>query len=190
MAHLIGAAFSCDMTRVVSLSLGDVPSDDFGWGEYLSGDAHIDFAHRIFIDETAAEAMTDYTRYHAQQIAKLVSILEAIPDVDGGSVMDNTLIVWGNEMGDGWHGYDKYCPVTIGGSWAFRTGRVLHWPDTSRDISIFTGRGESQTCGMPHQHLLNSVANAMGVTAQVGDYEVTNSAGQRISLAGELDRMV
>ena len=30
MAHLIGAAFSCDITRVVSLSLGEMPTSSFG----------------------------------------------------------------------------------------------------------------------------------------------------------------
>ncbi len=42
--------------------------------------------------------------------------------------MDNTLIVWGSELGDGWHGYRNYCPVIIGGSWAFNTGRYMYWP--------------------------------------------------------------
>ena len=191
MAALIAAAFSCDMTRVVSLSLGDLPSDEFGWGGYLSGDAHNDFAHQIFNDPTAAEAMTDYTRMHAQQLAYLVDLLSSIPDTDGGSIMDNTLIVWGGELGDGWHGYDKYCCLTVGGSWHFRPGRYLHWPDTTTDISIFAGAGESPTAGMPHQHLLVSAAQAMGLDVDaVGDTDVTNREGTRIGLTGPLEGMV
>ncbi len=190
MAHLIAAAFACDMTRVVSLSLGDVPSDDFGWGDYLSGDAHTDFAHRIFEDSRAAQAMTSYTEFHAKQVAFLVSLLESIPDSGGGSLMDNTLIVWGGELGDGWHGYDKYCCVTLGGSWYFRPGRYLHWPETTTDVSIFTGNGESITSGMPHQHLLTSVGNAMGLSVDhVGDKEVANKQGRRTSLTGPLAGM-
>lgn len=191
MAELVAAAFSCDMTRVVSLSLGDLPSEEFGWGDYLSGDAHFDFAHAIHADPIAAEAMTDYTRMHAEQLADLVSLLESIPDTDGGSLMDNTLIVWGNEMGDGWHGYDRYCCLTVGGSWYFRPGRYLHYPDDT-DITIYSGAGgEMPSAGMPHQHLLVSAANAMGVACDhVGDTEVTNSAGTRIALTGALEEMV
>ena len=191
MTELIAAAFSCDMTRVVSLSLGDLPSEDFGWGDYLSGDAHNDFAHRIFADQSAADAMTDYTRMHAEQLAYLIGVLESIPDAGGGSLMDSTLIVWASEMGDGWHGYDRHCCLTVGGSWHFRPGRYLHYPDDT-DVAIYSGRlgGEQSTCGKPHQHLLISVANAMGVDIDsVGDTEVTNRAGTRVSLTGALEGM-
>ena len=52
---------------------------------------------------------------------------EAVPDAGGGSIMDNTLVVWSSELGDGWHGYCHHCTVLIGGDWAFRTGRYLYW---------------------------------------------------------------
>ena len=106
--------------------------------------------------------------------------------------MDNTLIVWGSEMGDGWHDYDRYCCLTVGGSWYFRPGRYLHYPDTT-DISIYSGStGREQTSsGMPYQHRLVSATNAMGlVTDSIGDTEITNTAGTRISLTGELEGMV
>ena len=114
MADLVAAAFSCDLTRVATLSLGDLPSDDFGWGWYLSGDAHNDFAHRIFQDDESAQAMSDYTAAHAAQLAYLIGLLESIPDPEGGSLMDHTLIAWGSELGDGWHGYDRWCALTAG----------------------------------------------------------------------------
>ncbi|MEO0604725.1 MAG: DUF1552 domain-containing protein, partial [Myxococcota bacterium] len=111
--ELVAAAFTCDLVRVVTLSLGDLPSEDFGWGQYLSGDAHNDFAHRIYEDPLAAEAMSDYTAHHAAQMGRLVSTLEGIPE-DGGSLMDNTLIVWGSELGDGWHSFERYCVSLLG----------------------------------------------------------------------------
>jgi hypothetical protein len=189
MADVIATSFACDMTRVASLSLGDLPSEDFGWGGYLSGDAHFDFAHRIFEDEQAALAMTDYTRQHAVQLAYLVGLLASIPDSDGGSLMDNTLIVWASELGDGWHGYDRHCCLTVGGSWYFRPGRYLHYPEDT-PISIASGRGPKARAGKPHQHLLVSVARAMGLdTDHVGDREVVNKKGERISLLGELEGM-
>ena len=135
--------------------------------------------------------MTDYTRMHAEQLAYLIGVLESIPDEGGGSLMDSTLIVWASEMGDGWHGYDRHCCLTVGGSWHFRPGRYLHYPDDT-DVEIYSGRlgGEQSTCGMPHQHLLISAANAMGVEVDsIGDSEVTNRAGNRVSLTGALAGM-
>lgn len=192
MSELVAAAFSCDLTRVAALSLGDLPSEDFGWGDYMSGDAHNDLAHRIYIDEDAAQGMTDYQRKHAQQIAGLISLLESIPDVDGRSLMDNTLIVWSCEMADGWHGYEKHFAATFGGDWYFTPGRYLHWPyETSSDFQLAVPTGYSSGAGMPHQHLLVSVARAMGMDVDtVGTAELTNKAGSRYSLAGELVEMV
>ena len=137
LVELIGAAFACDLTRVVSLSLGDLPSRDIGWGDYLSGDVHNDFAHRIYEDEDAAQAMADYQRHHSAQLARLVAALEQIPEGDG-SVMDHTLIVVGSELADGWHSYHKYHMATLGGGWAFGGGQYRHFPWDSTDIEVFS----------------------------------------------------
>lgn len=187
MAETIVAAFSCDFTRVATLSMGDIPSEDFGWGQYLSGDAHNDFAHRIHVDPRSAEAMTDYTAHHAGQLAELIALLEAIPDADGGSLMDHTLIVWGSEMGDGWHGFHHWCALTAGGQWAWDTGRYLHFPDeTTSPFSLAVPEGGfSRGAGLPHQHLLVSVANAMGLDVDsVGLAEQRTKSGERVALTG------
>ena len=186
MGELIASGFACDVTRVATISLGDLPSQDFGWGEYLSGDAHNDFAHRIYLDEQAALAMADYTRTHSEQVAWLVDLLASTPDCDGNSVMDNTLIVWGGELGDGWHGYERYCALTIGGSWAWGGGRYLKYPFGSSPIDVVVPTGYAKA-GLPHQHLLVSVANAMGLDQDyVGIAEAETREGVRVDLRGGL----
>ncbi|HCH62007.1 MAG TPA: hypothetical protein DFR83_04325 [Deltaproteobacteria bacterium] len=187
MAELSAAALSCDHTRVISLSLGDLASDDFGWGWYLSGDAHNDFAHRIAEDRQAADAMTDYTRKHAEQLAYLVDLLEAVPDPDGGSLMDHTLIVWGGELGNGWHAYDQYCALTVGGGWHFDAGQYRHWPTQGTPVEMLSASGGTVMSGLPHQHLLVDVVNAMGVeTDHVGVHTLESKSGDRISVRGGL----
>ncbi len=185
-AELVGAAFACDLVRVVTVSLGDLPSRDFGWGHYLSGDAHNDFAHRIYEDPLAAEAMSDYSAHHAAQVARLVSVLEAIPE-DGGSLMDNTLIVWGSELADGWHTFEKYCVSLLGGSWAWETGRYHHWPWDTTPVPMVAYSGPTRGAGRPHQQLLTEVARAMGVEVDhVGLDQVTTPDGHRVDLTGGL----
>lgn len=187
MAELTVAALGCDHTRVVSLSLGDLPSEEFGWGGYLSGDAHFDFAHRIADDPAAAEAMTDYTRRHAEQLAFLIDLLESTPDPDGGSLMDRTLIVWGGELGNGWHAYDDYCALTVGGGWHFTEGRYLHWPAETTPVEMLRATGGTRMSGLPHQHLLVDVVNAMGVEVDhVGVHTLDSRHGDRISVRGGL----
>lgn len=190
MSELIAAAFACDITRVATFSLGDLPTADFGHAD-VTDDVHKGFAHNTYIDGTSFDAMTDYLTAHAVQVARLVDLLSAIPDFDGRSVMDNTLIVWGSELADGWHGYRHYCPVIIGGDWHFRTGRYLHWPHrTPIEMLVpasVSADGYTQTCGKPNQHLLVSIAQAMGLQIdQVGLDHVVAQGGQRVSLTGPL----
>ena len=187
---IMAAAFGCDITRVVSLSLGEMPTAEFG-ADHISDKVHKGIAHYIYEDRAKYAAMTDYARYHARQVARLVSTLEAIPDAGGGSVMDNTLIVWGSELGDGWHGYRHYCPVLIGGSWAFSTGRYLHWPhDTPAEMRVpsqILAGGTTRVSGMPHQKLLVSVARAMGLDLDhVGLTHVRGQRGDFIDVSGPL----
>lgn len=187
MCELVAAAFACDLTRVATLSLGDLPSRDFGWGDYLSGDAHNDFAHRLYVDPLASQAMGDYVAHHARQFARLVELLASIEEPDGSTLLDNTLVVWGNELGDGWHGYMRYGMVTAGGGWAWETGRVLHEPYGVTPIAMVTPDGAEPVCGTPHQHALVSIARAMGLSVDhIGLTDVRNKAGQYIDLTGGL----
>jgi hypothetical protein len=188
---LIAASFACDITRVATLSLGEMPTGDFGW-DHLTDNVHKGLAHEIYNDPDKHQAMTDFLSHHAAQVARLVSVLESTPDVDGRSVMDNTLIVWGSELGNGWHGYQNYCPTIIGGSWHFRTGRYLYTPhETPIRIlvpeTIATG-GYTSFSGRPHQHLLVSVAQAMGLDVNhIGLEEVQGQGGERVLCQGPLD---
>jgi hypothetical protein len=185
---LVSASFSCDLTRVATLSLGDIPSADFGWGDYLSGDTHNDFAHHVYDDPQANMAMSDYHRFHSEQMAYLISTLENIPDGQGQSLMDNTLIVWGGEMADGWHGYEKYFMMLAGGSWAFQPGRYLHYPWGSTPIDLMLPFGSFTQSGLPHHHVLVSVAQAMGLDVnQVGLHQLESRTGARVNLQGPLE---
>jgi hypothetical protein len=192
-ADLIAAAFSCDITRVVSLSLGEMPTADFG-ADHITDDVHKGLAHEIYNDPAKYVAMADYLTHHSGQVARLVALLEATPDVDGRSVMDNTLIVWGSELGNGWHGYQTYCPTIIGGDWHFRTGRYLHLPhETPIEMmvptQIETG-GYTQMSGRPHQHLLVSVAQAMGVDVDhFGIHLAMGQRGDHVDCSGPLEEL-
>ncbi len=190
LSDLIAGVLSCDVTRVVTLSLGDLQTEEFGWDGYTD-DVHVGIAHQMYANPECEEALTDYVTVHARQIARLVSVLESTPDVDGRSVMDNTLIVWGSELGDGWHGYRHYCPVLIGGDWHFETGRYHFAPhETPIDLlvpEIVSSTGYIGVSGTPHQHLLVSIAQAMGLDIDaVGLTSLASTRGGHIDLTGPL----
>lgn len=191
MSDLVAAAFACDLTRVISLSLGELPTEDFG-GEAISDDVHKGIAHGVFDDPAKGAAMSGYMTAHAVQVARLVDLLAATPDPAGGSLLDHTLIVWGSELGNSWHGYQHYLPVLIGGSWAFQTGRYHHTPHaTPAPVTVHPAihpDGTVPLAGLPHQKMLVSVAQAMGLPVDhVGIPHFQSRSGDLIDASGPLD---
>ena len=192
-SELVAAAFACDVTRVATLSMGEMPTSDFGW-DHVTDDVHKGLAHNIYDDADAHQAMTDYLERHAGQVARLLDLLAATPDVDGRSLLDNTLVVWGSELADGWHGYRHWNPVLFGGSWAFRQGVYHYWPhETPSSVlvpSSVDSSGYVDLCGRPHQRLLVSIAQAMGVDVDaVGIETVQGQAGDWIDCRDPLDEL-
>lgn len=59
--------------------------------------------------------MTNYGAHHAGQALELVEKLDAIPE-GNGAMLDNTLVVWLNEMATGNRSQDIYPTVMLGGS--------------------------------------------------------------------------
>jgi hypothetical protein len=189
-AELIGAAFTCDITRVVTLSLGEMPTERFG-AEDISDNVHKGIAHDQYNDPTKHAAMADYVAVHSEQVARLVDLLASIPEGDGGSVMDNTLIVWGSELADGWHGYRHYCPIILGGDWHFNLGRYAYRPHATPIEMLVPAQvdsgGYSTFSGRPHQQLLTSVAQAMGLADDYSGIDhVQGQGGHWVDCRGPL----
>jgi hypothetical protein len=88
-------------------------------------------------------------RWHASQLAYFLDRLRSIPEGEG-SLLDSTLIVWGNEVADGTIHSHVDMPFLLAGSAGGRlsTGRYLEYSSAS------------------HTQLLVSILNAMDVEAQ------------------------
>ena len=66
-----------------------------------------------------------YTWY-SERFAYLLDRLAATPDVDGRSVLDNTLVIWGSELGRAWdHDISNVPFVFAGATDLLRSGRYL-----------------------------------------------------------------
>lgn len=141
---LLATAFACDLTRVASLQISSaVNSIRYPWlGSNGSG-------HTLSHSSDAASQAEIVLReqWAAEQIAGLMSELAAIPEGDG-TVLDHTLIVWGNELGWGTtHTHDDIPFLLAGGAPGIRTGRYLQYDRTA------------------HGALLLSILQSLGVPA-------------------------
>jgi len=145
---LLVMALACDITRVASLQWSrSVSQTRFSWLNITEG--HHDLSHRPDDDAGAVDKLTRINTWYAQQLAGLIARLKATPDGAGGTLFDGTLILWCNELAKGnTHGHIG-APYVLAGSagGALRTGRYL----------AYDGQG------VPHNNLLVSILNAMGV---------------------------
>jgi hypothetical protein len=107
---------------------------------------HHELSHAGDADPESIEKLVKINVWHAQEVAYLLDRLEAAKEVDGTSLLDNSLVLWGNELGAGnSHSYRDIPWLLAGGAGgALRTGRFIRYADE------------------PHNNLLVSVCNAMG----------------------------
>lgn len=145
MIDLLAIAFSCDLTRVASIQYSTaINALRYPWLESM-GSGHTLSHSGDTNTEAQAELLTRAT-WQAEQVAYLMSALDAIPEGEG-SVLDNTIILWGNEISVGnTHSLQDIPFLLAGGAGGyFDMGRYLQFD------------------GVPHNQLLVSILNAMGV---------------------------
>ncbi len=146
--QLLATALACDLTRVASVQFSTAINEiRYPWlGSTGSGHT---LSHAGPSDLDAREQMIVRRRWIAQQLADFMTLLDSIPE-GNGSVLDNTLIVWGNELGRGnTHTHSDIPFLLAGGAGgALRMGRFLD----------FGGR--------PHGQLLVSLLQALGIDAE------------------------
>jgi hypothetical protein len=163
MLDLAVASLKCGVTRIATLQFG------FGGGKWRFGwqginmECHEEVAHR---DTSDAGSTPENTRrvvlmnqYYARCVARLATALDSISE-GGGTMLDNTLVVWANEQGRGDHSQENVPIVLIGraGGGLPVGGRVV---DVGRQVfnrlgctvlnlmgQKATGFGDAPNCGV------------------------------------------
>jgi hypothetical protein len=114
-SSLIASAFACGLTRVASFQLRIADNDNtlYPWVGLESG-GH----HTLSHDNGAASqgTLANLYRWYSERFAYLLEQLANTPDVDGRSVLDNTFIVWGSELGTAWNHSIENVPFVFAGA--------------------------------------------------------------------------
>jgi hypothetical protein len=116
MLDLVALALGCNLTQIVTFSLGLCGAQwRYRWLG-IDQDGHEELAHRDTLDGAnvpVAQAMTAISRWFAERVARFAARLEATPE-DDGTVLDHSLVVWANEMGTGFHSLENLPLVVLG----------------------------------------------------------------------------
>jgi hypothetical protein len=138
-------SFSADFARVATLQFtNSVGMARMKWLGVTEG--HHELSHEPDTNEKAQEKLTKINKWFCEQLAYLAKRLAETPEPGGqGSLLDNTLIVWTNELGKGnSHTMDNIPFVLVGGGLDFKMGRSLKYNK------------------LPHNRLHIALANAFG----------------------------
>jgi hypothetical protein len=138
-------SFAADFARIACFQItNSVGQPKMRWLGIDEG--HHELSHEPDSNEDAYEKLIQINTWYCEQVAYLAKRLAETPEPGGsGSMLDNTTIVWTNELGKGnSHTRDNIPFVLVGGGLGFQTGRAMDF-----------GK-------VPHNRLLMSFCEAMG----------------------------
>lgn len=154
---LMVMALACDLTRVASIQYSNAKNHiRFPWLESL-GDGH-QLSHAGPTNTDAHEEWVARDTWFAGEFAYLLTKLDSIQEGDG-TMLDNTVILWINELSQGNTHSHINMPFVMAGSGGgyFDTGRYLQYDNAS------------------HSDLLVSIQNAFGIEDETfGDERFVN----------------
>lgn len=126
--------FIADFTRVATLQYtNSVGQAKMRWLDIKEG--HHELSHKPDDDKDAAAKLTKINKWFSEQLAYLTKRLAETPEPGGeGSLLDNTTIVWTNELGKGnSHSLDNIPFVLIGNGLDFKMGRSLKFDNVAHN---------------------------------------------------------
>jgi hypothetical protein len=204
LTKLFPVAMACDLSRVGLLHHPQLPAAALGAPSTL--DVHQDIAHQAAdINGQAAGWMVNYHKIHAQQFADLIAAFKAVPE-GSGTMLDNSLLIWMNELANGGHDLYRMMYVVAGGkNLGLRPGRYLKYAETGPNPynllktspygNTPQGNYGSNKFGLgpAHSRLLVSIMQAFGVNRDsIGLAAATGTGympGAAVTMTGPLPRL-
>ncbi len=122
---LLVLALACDLTRVVTLQWSQAVSmTRMTWLGIT--DPHHTLSHYPVTDPVARAKLVQINRWYATQLAYLLQAMKSVPEGDG-TLLDNSVVLWCNELGEGSTHSRRNVPYVLAGSAGghLKTGRFL-----------------------------------------------------------------
>jgi len=127
-------SFANDFARVATYQItNSVGQPRMRWLGIDEG--HHGLSHEPNENKEAHEKLTKINTWYCEQMAYLAKRLSETPEPGGtGSLLDNTVILWGNELGQGnSHTRNDIPFVMVGNGLDFNMGRSLRYPNVTHN---------------------------------------------------------
>lgn len=140
-------ALKCNLTRVASIQWSRSAGDPI-FRELGATRGHHEMSHDGDGVAATQETLTKIDTWYAERFNELITKMDSVVESDGKTMLDNSLVLWVNELARGnMHTHIPLSFVVAGGAGgALETGRFLRFNE-------------------PHNNLLVSCLNLMGIEA-------------------------
>ena len=164
---LVVSALSCDLSRVATMMLAPSRSDIF-FNFININNSHHELSHDPDSNTASQMKLVQINQWYATQVAALITALKSVKE-GAGTMFDNTIIYWCNELGIGNNHSHTQLPTLIAGTGQgfFKTGQAVTMP-----------------AGTPHNRLLVTLCQAMGLS------DVTAFGNPKFCTAGPLKEIM
>lgn len=133
-ADLLVNAFANDLARVATFDFtNSVGQCKMRWLGIDEG--HHGLSHEPDSNAAAQEKLVKINIWFCEQLAALAKRLDSIPEPGGtGTMLDNTTIIWTNELGKGnSHSHDNVPFICVGGGLSLQSGRALKYDNVAHN---------------------------------------------------------
>jgi hypothetical protein len=143
---LAAAALACDQTRIITIQWSYSESEHLFQFLSLNGNHH-GISHDFASSGANFDAYNKIQTWYAERVAAFLTKLDSYPEGDG-TLLDNTLVLWGSEIGESTQHDLTLMPYVLAGKAGgkIRPGRYLDYSNARKDSN----------------QLLVSLAHAMG----------------------------
>lgn len=179
MMDLVALAFACDANRVATLQIGTGNDQTRYYVDGVLQNTFHRISHRIDSDGSEGAEIPNADLLHhgidkifANLFLHLLQRLDMYAGPSGGSLLDDTVALWTNDLSNGPpHSYDNVPQVVAGRGGGFlRTGQYI------------------DAGGVTHNQFLSTLINAAGVRKDDGTYY--DSFGDPELTPGVIDAMI
>ncbi len=169
------AAIRCDMTRVVTFQLQMAITNALGAiatsyhnSDDVAGDWH-DFAHDAVDDATDHSQIVALNRWVGLKVFKRFLEQLDVEEANGETFLDNSLVYWGSELSMDHYVLAMPTVLAGGAGGCLQTGYYVDYSDLEGDYANPIMPWGVLIPGLPHNRLLVTILQAMGLTP--ADYE-------------------
>lgn len=160
MGDMMILAFQTDSTRVATFMFANEGSNR-SYRSVGVPDGHHDMSHHSG-DPAKLEAKRKIDQFHVQQLAYILNRMDSIKE-SNGTMLDNTMLVYGGGIGDGnRHNHDDL-PILVagGGNLGLKGGRHVRYPSNTPMNNLFLSMLDR--LGIPVETLGDSTGKLQGL---------------------------